>query len=125
MKLPTGYVAGVGVVKASGFGGIGQRMMEGMGWSKGQGLGKNKHGMAEALEVKKKEDTTGIGATGGYDWAAKAWEAAFNQAAKAIDHDDSDSSCSDDSSDDDEPHKGAVQSADRRPLMRQLHWIAY
>lgn len=103
MKFPTGYVPGVGVVKASGFGGVGQRMMEGMGWSKGQGLGKEKHGMKDAIEVKKKEDTTGVGANSGYNWGAKSWENAFNQAAQAIGH-ESESSSSSDSSDEDEEH---------------------
>jgi hypothetical protein len=60
MKLPTGYVVGQGVTKASGFGGKGQRMLESMGWQKGQGLGKGKDGMKEAIEVKKKEDTLGV-----------------------------------------------------------------
>eukprot|EP00955_Chlamydomonas_euryale_P010211 109458-Chlamydomonas_euryale.AAC.1 len=59
MKLPVGYVPGHGVVKASGFGGYGQRMLERMGWEKGQGLGRDKSGMKDAIEVKKKEDTRG------------------------------------------------------------------
>lgn len=60
MKLPVGYVPGKGVEKASGFGGYGQRMLEKMGWATGQGLGTNKDGIKEALEVKKKEDTLGV-----------------------------------------------------------------
>lgn len=64
MKLPVGYVAGKGVVKASGYGGLGQRMLEKMGWQKGQGLGKEKDGMTDALEVKKKEDTLGVSGVG-------------------------------------------------------------
>ncbi len=60
MKLPVGYVAGHGVTKATAYGGYGQRMLERMGWEKGQGLGKEKDGMKQAIEVKKKEDTTGV-----------------------------------------------------------------
>lgn len=60
MKLPAGYVAGVGVQKATAYGGIGQHLMERMGWNEGQGLGKEKHGMKDAIEVKKKEDTLGV-----------------------------------------------------------------
>jgi hypothetical protein len=60
MKLPAGHVAGVGVHKATAYGGFGQQMLEKMGWSKGQGLGKEKHGMKEAIEVKKKEDSLGV-----------------------------------------------------------------
>ncbi len=63
MKLPPGYVKGQALAptkKASGFGGFGQSMLEKMGWQKGQGLGKNQHGMAEALDVKRKEDALGV-----------------------------------------------------------------
>lgn len=60
MKLPAGHVPGVGVHKATAYGGFGQQMLEKMGWSKGQGLGKEKDGMKEAIEVKKKEDSLGV-----------------------------------------------------------------
>ena len=61
MKLPVGYVPGQGVVKATAYGGYGQRMLERMGWTKGQGLGKTKDGIKQAIEVTKKEDTLGVG----------------------------------------------------------------
>ena len=60
MKLPKNYIPGVGIHKATGFGGIGQKMLEGMGWEKGQGLGREKHGMKEAIEVKEKKDVMGV-----------------------------------------------------------------
>lgn len=60
MKLPVGYVAGVGVVKATAYGGFGEKMLKSMGWQDGQGLGKEGTGMKKAIEVKKKEDTNGV-----------------------------------------------------------------
>ena len=60
MKLPPGYVPGSGVHKASGFGGFGERLLRKQGWQKGEGLGKDKSGRAEAIEVKKKEDNVGV-----------------------------------------------------------------
>jgi hypothetical protein len=61
MKLPPGHVPGlVSQHKATAYGGFGQKMLEKMGWEKGQGLGKEKDGMKEAIEVKKKEDTLGV-----------------------------------------------------------------
>jgi hypothetical protein len=60
MKLPAGHVAGEGVVKPTGYGGLGERLLRGMGWEKGQGLGKEGDGMKQAIEVKKKEDTAGV-----------------------------------------------------------------
>ena len=60
MKFPAGYVPGVGVVKASAFGGVGEKLLKSMGWADGQGLGKEGTGMKNAIEVKKKEDTTGV-----------------------------------------------------------------
>ena len=60
MKLPPGHVAGVGVVKPTGYGGLGERLLRGMGWETGQGLGKEKTGITEAIQVKKKENTVGV-----------------------------------------------------------------
>lgn len=60
MKLPPGHANGV-VTKATAKGGFGQKMLERMGWQDGQGLGKNKHGMQEAIQVKQKQDNLGVG----------------------------------------------------------------
>lgn len=60
MKLPVGYIAGQGVAKPTGYGGLGERLLKSMGWESGQGLGKDAQGMKEALDVKKKEDTVGV-----------------------------------------------------------------
>ena len=60
MKLPVGHVPGVGVHKATAFGGLGEKLLRGWGWEKGQGLGKEKQGISAAIEVKKKDDNTGV-----------------------------------------------------------------
>jgi G-patch domain len=60
MKLPPGYVAGVGVRKATAEGGFGERMLQQMGWQKGRGLGKNMDGMERPIEVKQKDDNAGV-----------------------------------------------------------------
>eukprot|EP00198_Chlamydomonas_reinhardtii_P000933 XP_001690268.1 predicted protein [Chlamydomonas reinhardtii] len=86
MKLPPGYVAGVGVHKATAFGGLGQRLMEQMGWQKGQGLGKDKSGMKEAIEVKEKKDVLGVGADASWNWDRKYWDDAYNSAIQNINH---------------------------------------
>lgn len=91
MKFPPGYVPGSGVHKASGFGGFGERLLRKQGWEKGEGLGKNKTGVAEAIQVKKKEDTAGVGASRSHITSDKWWEGAFNAAVHIIDHEDSDS----------------------------------
>lgn len=59
MKFPPGYVPGVGTPKpvTSSFG---ERLLASMGWEKGQGLGKNQHGIKEAIAVKNKQDTKGV-----------------------------------------------------------------
>ncbi|KAG7672834.1 hypothetical protein Ndes2526B_g08310 [Nannochloris sp. 'desiccata'] len=95
MKLPDGYVAGQGVQKPTGYGGFGERMLRTMGWDKGQGLGKEQQGMKEAIEVKKKEDTVGVGSVARWNWDDKWWERAFDSAAQTVDKDSSDSSDSD------------------------------
>ncbi|PNW88998.1 hypothetical protein CHLRE_01g054000v5 [Chlamydomonas reinhardtii] len=106
MKLPPGYVAGVGVHKATAFGGLGQRLMEQMGWQKGQGLGKDKSGMKEAIEVKEKKDVLGVGADASWNWDRKYWDDAYNSAIQNINHETSSNSSSSGSSD------GSASSSD-------------
>lgn len=60
MKLPPGYVPGLGVHRPSAYGGVGERLLKGMGWQDGQGLGRSKKGIKSALEVKRKDDTAGV-----------------------------------------------------------------
>ena len=60
MKLPAGYVPGEGVYKATAYGGFGERLLKRMGWEEGTGLGINQHGLKKAIEIKKKEDQTGV-----------------------------------------------------------------
>lgn len=83
MKLPPGYVAGVGVHKATAYGGYGQRMLEKMGWQKGQGLGLNQDGMKEAIEVKKKEDTRGVRAWAMREAPGGVWVSCGRMCARA------------------------------------------
>lgn len=60
MKLPPGHVAGKGLVRPTGYGGYGEKMLQSMGWEKGQGLGRSSQGIKEAIQVKEKQDTTGV-----------------------------------------------------------------
>ena len=39
---------------------FGQKLLEKMGWSKGQGLGKNLQGMSDPVKCKVKDDLRGI-----------------------------------------------------------------
>ncbi|KDD74363.1 hypothetical protein H632_c1370p0 [Helicosporidium sp. ATCC 50920] len=81
MKLPPGHVAGQGVARPTGYGGLGERLLKGMGWEKGQGLGRRRDGIKEAIAVKKKEDTIGVGGSTSWAWADNFWEKAFDQAS--------------------------------------------
>mmetsp|Transcript_10449 Transcript_10449/g.18236 ORF Transcript_10449/g.18236 Transcript_10449/m.18236 type:complete len:485 (+) Transcript_10449:109-1563(+) len=119
MKLPKNYVPGSGVHKATGFGGIGQRMLEKQGWQEGQGLGKEQTGMTEALKAKEKKDSAGIGAAGGWDWSHRFWEDAYNSAAQGVKHQGegtSSSSDSDSSSESDGEAPTRVRKGGCRPL---------
>lgn len=122
MKLPSGYVPGQGVVKASGKGGMGERLLRNMGWQDGQGLGKAGQGMVEALQVKKKEDTVGVGANKTWKWEEKWWENAFDSAAKTALVPSSHSEDSDVNSDDDTSIDGSQGESEnfegKRPICR-------
>lgn len=100
MKLPPGYVAGKGVVEGTAYGGFGERMLQSLGWEKGKGLGKQEQGMKEAIEVKKKDDTLGVGGRPSTNWKDAWWEDAFNAAVKNVNHGRTHSSSSDSSSSD-------------------------
>lgn len=101
MKLPPGYVEGLGVVRATAYGGFGERMLKTLGWEQGKGLGKGEQGMKEAIEVKKKEDTVGVGGGPVVNWNDAWWEDAFNSAVKSVPEHEGSSSESSSSSDDD------------------------
>jgi len=57
--------------------GIGYKLLTGMGWSEGKGLGAKENGSATYLRVKKKINSSGVGAEGsGNDWLTNT--VAFN-----------------------------------------------
>ena len=70
MKLPPGYVPGVGVVAPPGArGGLGERLLRRAGWTDGQGLGKDGQGRADAVAVSMKADLAGVrGSREGFVW---------------------------------------------------------
>ena len=81
MKIAN-FEQGTAVVKKS-YSGFGKAMMSKMGWSEGEGLGKNKHGITEAIKVKKRLEQEGLGAEVArkYDWTNKWWEGSYDSAA--------------------------------------------
>lgn len=107
MKIPTFDTA----PKEKAYSGYGKALLTKMGWKEGDGLGKHRQGMSEAIKVKKREDQQGLGADEAlrYKWEEKWWEGHFASAAdkfaRAVaahaDSSDSDNSDSDSDSDDD------------------------
>ena len=41
---------------------FGEKMMAKLGWSKGEGLGKNKDGLIECVQIKRRDEELGLGA---------------------------------------------------------------
>jgi len=58
--------------------------MEGLGWSKGKGLGKQEQGIVDALKPKLKFDQTGVGHNMADEFEFHWWDHVFNKAAKNI-----------------------------------------
>merc|ERR1719494_268978 len=54
------------------------------GWSAGKGLGKEEHGIKEAIKVKRKNNTSGFGLDIAEQFTYHWWDHAFNKAAKSI-----------------------------------------
>ena len=98
------------------YSGYGKALLEKWGWREGEGVGKNKQGMSEALKVKKRDGEIGLGAEDSlrYKWEEKWWEGHFKSAAdkfaEAVKHVDSESN-SDSDSDSDSDSEMARQLA--------------
>ncbi|OZJ03776.1 hypothetical protein BZG36_03464 [Bifiguratus adelaidae] len=61
----------------------GVEQLEKYGWSKGQGLGKNRDGIKKAISIAKKDDTKGVGAKDQWDFAW--WDHLYNKSAVNVD----------------------------------------
>lgn len=60
MKLPPEHVPGVGLKRATAFGGLGEKLLKQYGWKEGEGLGVQGAGIKTAVKVLKKEDNIGV-----------------------------------------------------------------
>ncbi|XP_063437398.1 G patch domain-containing protein 4-like [Mytilus trossulus] len=54
------------------------------GWTEGSGLGKNESGITDAIKVKLKHDTAGVGHNKGDEFTFQWWDHVFNKAASSI-----------------------------------------
>jgi len=63
--------------------------MEGLGWSRGKGLGKDHQGIVDAIKPKLKFDQTGVGHNRAEEFEFHWWDHVFNKAAKNITVDES------------------------------------
>ncbi|XP_038079125.1 G patch domain-containing protein 4-like isoform X2 [Patiria miniata] len=61
-----------------------QQQLEKHGWKSGQGLGKKESGISEAIKVKIKQDTAGVGHDAGEQFTYHWWDHVFNKAASNI-----------------------------------------
>lgn len=65
---------------------FGTKMMEMMGWEKGKGLGRNEDGMTDCIQIKRRDEGTGIGdvnmtPAATFKWGNAFWDDAYKQAA--------------------------------------------
>lgn len=88
MKLPTEHVCGVGIVKSSAYGGIGQKLLEKMGWSNGEGLGKDRNGIRDAVKLKTQFHTHGLGHKPEPEWKTHNWTEIYESSLRGITTDD-------------------------------------
>jgi len=80
-KLSEGNFTSTNKVKSE----FGEKMLKRMGWKEGQGLGKKNQGNAEPVQVRKRKDNLGLGATAAKQkWNHNWWEELFNDTVKSI-----------------------------------------
>lgn len=64
---------------------FGEKMLKRMGWSEGEGLGKEKKGEVEPLQVRKRKENLGLGAAEAKSkWNHNWWEELFNDTAQKV-----------------------------------------
>jgi hypothetical protein len=58
---------------------FGAKILGKFGWNEGEGLGKNKNGITEAIQIKRREENIGIGKKKKEQkWNDKWWESSYN-----------------------------------------------
>ena len=64
---------------------FGAKILEKFGWKEGEGLGKAKNGITEAIQIKRREENMGLGKTKKEQiWNDKWWEQSYNNILKEI-----------------------------------------
>ena len=64
---------------------FGAKILEKFGWKEGEGLGKEKNGITEAIQIKRREENMGLGKTKKeIMWNDKWWEQSYNNILKDI-----------------------------------------
>ena len=64
---------------------FGAKILEKFGWKEGEGLGKSKNGITEAIQIKRREENIGLGKTKKeVMWNDKWWEQSYNNILKDI-----------------------------------------
>merc|ERR1712127_222127 len=74
--------------KKSGKDSFGHKLMSKMGWSAGEGLGKNSDGMVKCISAKVKNNNHGIGCDAKYDREYTAGQDEFNAVLKMLNEND-------------------------------------
>ena len=64
---------------------FGAKILEKFGWKEGEGLGKSKNGITEAIQIKRREENMGLGKNKKeVTWNDKWWEQSYNNILKDI-----------------------------------------
>eukprot|EP01017_Pseudomicrothorax_dubius_P050676 TRINITY_DN9635_c0_g1_i3.p2 TRINITY_DN9635_c0_g1~~TRINITY_DN9635_c0_g1_i3.p2 ORF type:complete len:154 (+),score=30.43 TRINITY_DN9635_c0_g1_i3:58-519(+) len=65
---------------------IGMKLLQKMGWNQGDGLGKNRDGIKECIQVKRRDELVGLGTEkkGEFKWNDNWWEQTFNSAISKV-----------------------------------------
>ena len=64
---------------------FGKKILEKFGWKEGEGLGKNKSGITDVIQVKRREENKGLGKEEKKEnWNDKWWENTYDKVLKNI-----------------------------------------
>eukprot|EP00746_Dinoflagellata_sp_MGD_P082118 gnl/MRDRNA2_/MRDRNA2_32609_c0_seq1.p2 gnl/MRDRNA2_/MRDRNA2_32609_c0~~gnl/MRDRNA2_/MRDRNA2_32609_c0_seq1.p2 ORF type:complete len:172 (-),score=49.76 gnl/MRDRNA2_/MRDRNA2_32609_c0_seq1:104-619(-) len=89
---------------------FGRKVLESYGWKEGEGLGRNREGRVDCIQVTRREDKMGLGLESKdttKDWD-NWWAACFNSVAKKISVGNASAKVDSDSSEEEDEHKQSV-----------------
>ena len=104
---------------------FGKKILEKFGWKEGEGLGKNKSGITDVIQVKRREENKGLGKEEKKEnWTDKWWENTYDKVLKNIPKSEKRKDDDDISSEDTEPEqKNKIKKQKKDKIEKEITFL--